>query len=85
MIGCDGVHSVIGRNLGLNPPAYSGRSAVRGLAVFPEPHGINNSVHQFVGASKRVLWVTLNDKEVYWGLTYQTPLNGNFYIKLLKC
>ncbi|KAL9381733.1 hypothetical protein Peur_024768 [Populus x canadensis] len=38
-MGCDGVHSVVARWLGLTELVHSGRSAVRGLAVFPQGHG----------------------------------------------
>ncbi|THU49314.1 hypothetical protein C4D60_Mb06t08270 [Musa balbisiana] len=47
LIGCDGVHSVVARWLGLSEPVHSGRSAVRGLAVFPEGHGLKNGVVQY--------------------------------------
>ncbi|KAF8011892.1 hypothetical protein BT93_I0123 [Corymbia citriodora subsp. variegata] len=51
VIGCDGVHSVVARWLGLRSPVYSGRLAVRGLSVFPEGH-------RFGGASELTnLWM----------------------------
>lgn len=40
LIGCDGVHSVVSQWLGLSEPASSGRSAVRGLAMYPDGHGL---------------------------------------------
>ncbi|KAG6473717.1 hypothetical protein ZIOFF_067634 [Zingiber officinale] len=48
LIGCDGVHSVVARWLGLSPAVDSGRSAIRGLAVFPDSHGLKNEVLQFL-------------------------------------
>ncbi|KAK6922873.1 FAD-binding domain [Dillenia turbinata] len=70
LVGCDGVHSIVARWLGLSSPVNSGRGAARGLAVFPEGHGLSlDQVHQFVDAGKRAGYVPLNDKEVYWFLT----------------
>ncbi|XP_010027722.2 monooxygenase 2 [Eucalyptus grandis] len=68
VIGCDGIHSIIARWLGLAPPVSSGRSGVRGLSVFPKGHGFHHShaLHQFVDVGKRAAFFSLNDKEVYW-------------------
>ncbi|KAJ6299003.1 hypothetical protein OIU76_020054 [Salix suchowensis] len=70
LIGCDGVHSVVARWLGLAEPVHSGRSAVRSLAVFPQGHGLKHEVQQFVDQQdKRAGFVPLNDSEFYWFLT----------------
>ncbi|KAJ9170254.1 hypothetical protein P3X46_018376 [Hevea brasiliensis] len=53
LIGCDGVHSVVANWLALSAPVYSGRSAARGLAIFPQGHGLRQEVNQFVDAGKR--------------------------------
>ncbi|XP_058087599.1 monooxygenase 2-like isoform X5 [Magnolia sinica] len=53
LIGCDGVHSVIAQWLGLSAPVHSGRAAVRGLAIFPEGHGLNHEVQQIIGDGGR--------------------------------
>ncbi|KAM1101086.1 hypothetical protein ACFX13_007612 [Malus domestica] len=66
LIGCDGIHSVVARWLGLAEPVYSGRWAVRGLAVFPEGHRLDYNVQQYVGLNRRAGFVPLNDKEIYW-------------------
>ncbi|XP_030461928.1 monooxygenase 2-like isoform X1 [Syzygium oleosum] len=78
VIGCDGVHSIVARWLGLRPPVYSGRSAVRGLSVFPKGHGYDQShgIHQFVDVGKRAGFITLNDKEVYWFFGATCPPKG---------
>ena len=67
MIGCDGVSSFVARKLGLTQPVNSGRSA------FPEGHGVREHVLQFVDVGKRGGIVPLNDKEIYWFLTFNTP------------
>ncbi|BFG35177.1 hypothetical protein CerSpe_214510 [Prunus speciosa] len=68
LIGCDGVHSVVARWLGLSAPVSSGRWAARGLATFPEGHRFNYEFQQFITADKRAGFVPLNDKELYWFL-----------------
>ncbi|KAJ9703943.1 hypothetical protein PVL29_005289 [Vitis rotundifolia] len=73
LIGCDGVHSFVARKFGLAEPVNSGRSAVLGLAVFPEGHGVHEDVLQFVDVGKRVGIITLSDKEIYWFLIFNTP------------
>ena len=69
LIGCDGVHSVVAHWLRLTTPVNSGRWAVRGLAIFPEGHGLNHEAQQFVTIGKRAGFIPLNDKELYWFLT----------------
>ncbi|KAL5751990.1 hypothetical protein ACOSQ2_022497 [Xanthoceras sorbifolium] len=76
LIGCEGVHSVVGHWLGLAPPVSSGRSAMRGLAVFPQGHGLNQEFRQFVDAGMRAGFVPLTDKEIHWFFVYQSPSNG---------
>ncbi|XP_020583784.1 uncharacterized protein LOC110026915 [Phalaenopsis equestris] len=72
VIGCDGLHSVVAQWLGLAPPRHSGRSAVRGLAVFPEGHGLNHEVQTFLTADKRGGFTPLNDHDVYWFIVHLT-------------
>ncbi len=64
LIGCDGVHSVVANWLALSAPVYSGRSAVRGLAIFPQGHGLRQEVNQFVDAGKRAGFIPLNDRDL---------------------
>ena len=73
LIGCDGVNSFVARKLGLTEPVNSGRSAVVALAVFPEGHGVREHVLQFLDVGKRAGIIPLNDKEIYWFLTFNTP------------
>lgn len=71
LIGCDGVQSVVAQWLGLAAPINSGRSAVRGLAVYQEGHGLNGA-DQFLSNGKRGGMIPLNDKEMYWFLSSRT-------------
>ncbi|XP_062007240.1 monooxygenase 2-like [Rosa rugosa] len=78
LIGCDGVHSVVSRWLGLSEPVLSGRSAVRGLAVYPQGHGLEKNVQQYVGSGRRAGFVPLTDKEIYWFFSCTSPAKGTF-------
>ncbi|KAI4365500.1 hypothetical protein MLD38_021480 [Melastoma candidum] len=73
VIGCDGVHSMIARKLGLRPPIWSGRSSARGLSAFPEGHGLSHGNLQFVDLGRRGGLVSINDNEIYWFLTCRDP------------
>ncbi|XP_043719634.1 monooxygenase 2-like [Telopea speciosissima] len=77
LIGCDGVHSVVGRWLGLMPPVPSGRNGIRGLAVYPQGHGFSQALHQFVKPGLRGGFVPINDKDLYWFLFYYSESTGN--------
>ncbi|KAK9162600.1 hypothetical protein Syun_003502 [Stephania yunnanensis] len=70
LIGCDGVHSVVARWLGLRKPVYSGRSALRGLGVMPQGHGLNNESHIFLQDGYRVGVGPLNDQQAHWFIMY---------------
>lgn len=63
--------------LGLSKPVSSGRSAVRGLAVFPQGHGLKQDVQQFVGSGRRAGFAPLNDKEIYWFFTCRSQSKGS--------
>ena len=63
------------RCLGLTAPINSGRWAVRGLARFPQGHGYHD-FQQFVTDGKRVGFVLLNDKELYWFLIGRVTWTG---------
>ncbi|KAL5753934.1 hypothetical protein ACOSP7_022154 [Xanthoceras sorbifolium] len=76
LIGCDGVHSLVARWLGLAAAVNSGQSAARGLAVFPQGHGLNKDVHQFLDVGIRAGFVALTDEEVNWFFTCKSPPNG---------
>ncbi|GMN33328.1 hypothetical protein TIFTF001_004096 [Ficus carica] len=76
LIGCDGVHSMVARWLGLAAPVQSGRSAVRGVAEFPQGHGLRKEIQQFVGAKRRAGYVPMTDKDIYWFLTCPSPAKG---------
>ncbi|KAF8364720.1 hypothetical protein HHK36_033304 [Tetracentron sinense] len=72
LVGCDGVHSMVAQWLGLKAPVHSGRSAVRGLAVFPQGHGLNHEVQQFLDLGIRAGYAPLNDKELYWFVVFKS-------------
>ncbi|RZS07326.1 hypothetical protein BHM03_00038153 [Ensete ventricosum] len=55
----------------------SSRSAIRGLAVFPEGHElINAEALQYLGDGKRAGLVSLNSKELYFFITHTSTAAG---------
>ncbi|XP_026440319.1 monooxygenase 2-like isoform X1 [Papaver somniferum] len=72
LIGCDGVHSLVSKWLGLKDVVNSGRCAMRGLGVFPEGHGLNHEMQQFVDIGRRFGILPVNNEEVYWFMSYQS-------------
>ncbi|CAL5067705.1 unnamed protein product [Urochloa decumbens] len=77
LIGCDGLHSVVARWLGLPDPASSGRSAVRELSVFPGGHGVKRELRQFLSQGLRAGMVPISDTDIYWFLVNDTVPAGN--------
>ncbi|PSS21561.1 FAD-dependent urate hydroxylase [Actinidia chinensis var. chinensis] len=76
LIGCDGVKSVVARWLGLGEVVNSGRSAVRGLAVYPQGHGFKHEMQQFIDVGKRGAFLPLTDKELYWFFICNSTFKG---------
>nr|CAB3484503.1 unnamed protein product [Digitaria exilis] len=72
LIGCDGVHSVVARWLGLSEPLSSGRSCVRGLSTFPDGHSLKRELRQFLSPGLRAGMVPVSDTHVYWFLINDT-------------
>ncbi|XP_025794151.1 monooxygenase 2-like isoform X3 [Panicum hallii] len=72
LIGCDGINSVVAKWLGLAKPSYSGRSAARGLAHYPDGHGFEPKFLQFVGHGFRSGMLPCNETDIYWFFTW-TP------------
>ncbi|CAL4929121.1 unnamed protein product [Urochloa decumbens] len=72
LIGCDGVNSVVAKWLGLAKPSYSGRSAARGLAHYPDGHGFEPNFLQFIGHGFRSGMLPCNETDIYWFFTW-TP------------
>ncbi|OEL38963.1 FAD-dependent urate hydroxylase [Dichanthelium oligosanthes] len=76
LIGCDGINSVVAKWLGLAEPSYSGRMAARGLAHFPDGHGLGPKFLQFIGRGFRSGMRPCNDTDVYWFFTW-TPSDND--------
>ncbi|CAL4937696.1 unnamed protein product [Urochloa decumbens] len=72
LIGCDGINSVVAKWLGLAKPSYSGRSAARGFAHYPDGHGFEPKFLQFVGDGFRAGMLPCNQTDIYWFFTW-TP------------
>uniref|UniRef100_A0A7N0V1S3 FAD-binding domain-containing protein n=2 Tax=Kalanchoe fedtschenkoi TaxID=63787 RepID=A0A7N0V1S3_KALFE len=76
LIGCDGVHSMVAKWLGLSDPVESGRWAVRGLSTFSTGHGMAYSVEQFLNPVTRAGMAAISDQEVYWFFTSKYSTTG---------
>ncbi|XVE93893.1 hypothetical protein REPUB_Repub01dG0233500 [Reevesia pubescens] len=74
LVGCDGVNSVVAKWLGLEKPAFTGRSAVRGYTNFRGGHGFGPNFKQFFGQGFKSGFLPCDDENVYWFLTF-TPDN----------
>ncbi|CAO2149707.1 unnamed protein product [Urochloa humidicola] len=70
LIGCDGINSAVAKWLGLAKPSYSGRSATRGLAHYPEGHGFHPNFLQFNGHGFRSGMMPCNETDIYWFFTF---------------
>lgn len=79
------MHSVVARFLRLAEAVKSGRSAARGLAVFPEGHGLESEVQQLKYMDKRGGIIPINDKEVYWYLNCMSSAKGILLTILFMC
>lgn len=76
LVGCDGVHSAVARWLGMAEPASSGRSCVRGLAVYPGGHGVRKELRQFLSHGLRAGMVPISDTDIYWFVVNNTVPAG---------
>lgn len=55
---------------------------MRGLAAFPDGHGLNlQESRQFVGAGLRAGFIPLSDKDAYWGLTCLSSPKGSYFFE----
>uniref|UniRef100_A0A0E0GGY3 FAD-binding domain-containing protein n=1 Tax=Oryza nivara TaxID=4536 RepID=A0A0E0GGY3_ORYNI len=70
LIGCDGVNSVVAKWLGLTKPSSSGRLATRGLAHYPDGHGLDPRFKMFVGHGFRAGVIPCNETDAYWFFTW---------------
>ncbi|KAK2974889.1 hypothetical protein RJ640_020804 [Escallonia rubra] len=72
LIGCDGINSSVANWLGLQKPVFAGRSAIRGLAEFPDGHGFEPKFSVYFGGGFRFGFIPCDAKGLYWFCTY-TP------------
>ncbi|XP_062209930.1 monooxygenase 2-like [Phragmites australis] len=77
LIGCEGINSVVAKWLGLAKPSYSGRSAARGLAHYPDGHGFEPKILQFIGHGFRSGMLPCNETDIYWFFTWAPSENDN--------
>lgn len=73
LVGCDGIGSVVAKELGFHEAHYAGYSAIRGLAVYPEGHNFKNLLIQTLGQGVRLGGFPLDSNRVYWFLSFNHP------------
>ncbi|KAK9156283.1 hypothetical protein Sjap_003763 [Stephania japonica] len=73
LIGCDGVNSVIAKWLGLADPNLSGRSAIRGMAMYDNPCNFPTKFLQFFGNGFRSGFLPCDGHIIYWFFTFTSP------------
>lgn len=77
VIGCEGVNSVVAQWLGLKPPISSGRSAVRGVGLYPQGHDFKKEHQQFVGNGMKAGFIPISNTEIYWYLNKASTSQGS--------
>ncbi|WOG84182.1 hypothetical protein DCAR_0103363 [Daucus carota subsp. sativus] len=75
LVGCDGVNSVVAKFLGLEKPAFAGRSAFRGYADFDDAHEFEPRFVQYFGQGVKYGFLPCDDHTVYWFFTYTPSRN----------
>ncbi|KAG6525401.1 monooxygenase 2-like [Zingiber officinale] len=70
VIGCDGINSAVSKWLGLKPPTFSGRHAVRGFTVLPDGHGMKPELKHYNGEGFRAGVLPCDEKSLYWFFTW---------------
>ena len=76
LVGCDGVNSLVAKWLGLKKPSFSGRSAARGLTVFPNGHRFNPDLTQYFGKGFRCGFMPCDESSIYWYFTWTSTSQG---------
>lgn len=74
LIGCDGIGSVVAKDLGFSEAHYAGYIGIRGLAMFPDGgHKFPSALKQTIGRGVRIGCLPLDSKRVYWFLVFNHP------------
>ncbi|XP_073316022.1 monooxygenase 2-like [Primulina huaijiensis] len=66
LIGCDGGNSMVAKWLGIEGPVSTGRSAIRGLANYPDGHGFEPKFHVYSTWCVHCGFVPCDEKSLYW-------------------
>ncbi|KAH7294310.1 hypothetical protein KP509_28G065900 [Ceratopteris richardii] len=73
IVGCDGIGSVVAKNLGLKEAHYAGYMGIRGVAMFPEGYTLKSVLSQSIGNGVRMGRFPLDSSRVYWFLVFNHP------------
>lgn len=72
LIGCDGVNSLVAEWLGLQKPVTARRSAIRGLAEYPNDMNFDSKIYANFAGGVRFGFIPCDGKTLYWFCTF-TP------------
>ncbi|MCO5591580.1 hypothetical protein L7F22_045567 [Adiantum nelumboides] len=74
IVGCDGIGSVVAKDLGHKEAHYAGYIGIRGVAMFlKERHTFPSVLRQVVGHGVRMGCIPLDSNRVYWFLVFNHP------------
>lgn len=82
VVGYDGANSVIASWMGIEKTVAIGTIAIRGLAIFPEGHTLEDKAYSYVGNGARSALVPSTSTKVYWFIVWNDWSEGK-YITLL--
>lgn len=68
---------MVAKELALQEPVSSGRSAIRGLAEFSDCHGFDPKVYVHFGSGVRFGFLPCDLKCVYWFCTFTPSANNS--------
>ncbi|KAH7429543.1 hypothetical protein KP509_09G055300 [Ceratopteris richardii] len=72
LIGCDGIGSVVAKWMKMKEPCYNGHVAIRGIAEYPDGHGLGDRVKQILGIGVRAGVAPMNANKVYWFVIFNS-------------
>ncbi|KAI5054915.1 hypothetical protein GOP47_0030060 [Adiantum capillus-veneris] len=73
IVGCDGIGSVVAKELGHKEAHYAGYIGIRGVATFSEQHTFPRAVKQVLGRGVRMGCLPQDSNRVYWFIVFNSP------------
>ncbi|MCO5584323.1 hypothetical protein L7F22_038247 [Adiantum nelumboides] len=73
IVGCDGIGSVVAKDLGNKQAHYAGYTGIRGVATLSERNTFPRAVKQTLGQGVRMGCLPLDSSRTYWFLVFNCP------------